>query len=99
MVTQNMLRRHEGNLFFFPEKSNQSNQMTTTDETAYEYHEHVSWSGNVMLYALNRISVINPRNTMVLILDGNSELGAHVRSHLCYLICCRHLIRSIVTQI
>ena len=24
--------------------------------------------------------------TMVLILDGNSEIGAHVRSHLCYMI-------------
>ena len=25
-------------------------------------------------------------STMVLILDGNSEVGAHVRSNLCYLI-------------
>ena len=32
---------------------------------------------------------------MVLILDGNSEKGAHVRSHLCYLICLMHLFRSI----
>ena len=31
---------------------------------------------------------------MVLILDGNSEIGAHVWSNLCYLICLRHLIRS-----
>ena len=30
---------------------------------------------------------------MVLILDGKSEIGAHVRSILCYLICFRHLIR------
>jgi len=30
---------------------------------------------------------------MVLILDGNSEMGAHVRSNLCYLISFRHLIR------
>ena len=30
---------------------------------------------------------------MVLIL-GNSEIGAHVKSSLCYLICLRHLIRS-----
>ena len=29
---------------------------------------------------------------MVLTLDGNSEIGAHVRSNLCYLICLRHLI-------
>ena len=27
---------------------------------------------------------------MVLILDGNPEIGAHVRSNLCYLICLRH---------
>ena len=31
---------------------------------------------------------------MVLILDGNSEIGSHVRSNLCCLICLRHLIRS-----
>ena len=29
----------------------------------------------------------------VLILDVNSEMGAHVRSNSCYLICLRHLIR------
>ena len=32
--------------------------------------------------------------TVVLILDGNSENGAHVRNNLCYLICLRYLIRS-----
>ena len=31
---------------------------------------------------------------MELILDGNSEIGAHVRSNLCYLIFLRHLLRS-----
>ena len=31
---------------------------------------------------------------MVTILDGNLEIGAHVRSHLCYLICLRHLLGS-----
>ena len=31
---------------------------------------------------------------MVLILDGKSEIVAHVRSNLCYLICFGHLIRS-----
>ena len=31
---------------------------------------------------------------MVLILDGNPELGAQVRSNLVYLICLRHSIRS-----
>ena len=29
---------------------------------------------------------------MVLILDGYTEIGAHVRSNLCYLTCLRHLI-------
>ena len=28
------------------------------------------------------------------ILDGISEIGAHVRSNICYSICLRHLIRS-----
>ena len=31
---------------------------------------------------------------MVLILDGNSEIDAHVNSDLCYPICFRHLISS-----
>ena len=31
---------------------------------------------------------------MVTTLDGNSEIGAHVRRNLCYLICARHLICS-----
>ena len=31
---------------------------------------------------------------MVLILDDKSEIGAHVRSNLCYLICGRHLLSS-----
>ena len=31
---------------------------------------------------------------MVVILDGNSEIGAHVRSNLCYLICLWHLLRA-----
>ena len=30
---------------------------------------------------------------MVLILDVNSEIGAHARRNLCYLICLRHLLR------
>ena len=36
---------------------------------------------------------------MVLTSDGNSEIGAHVRINLCYLICLRHLIRSRVVTI
>ena len=31
---------------------------------------------------------------MELIIDGNSELGVHIRSNLCYQICLRHLINS-----
>ena len=31
---------------------------------------------------------------MVFILDGNSEIGAHIRGDFCYLICLTHLIRS-----
>ena len=31
---------------------------------------------------------------MVLILDGSSEIGAHVRSNLGHIICLRHLFRS-----
>ena len=31
---------------------------------------------------------------MVLILDSNSKIGAHVLNNLCYLICLKHLIRS-----
>ena len=34
------------------------------------------------------------QRSMALILDGNSEIGSHVRSNLCYLICLRHLIIS-----
>ena len=30
---------------------------------------------------------------VLLILDGNSEKAAHVRSNFCYLICLKHLIR------
>ena len=31
---------------------------------------------------------------MVLIYDGNSEIGEHGRINLCYLICLRHSLRS-----
>ena len=33
-------------------------------------------------------------HTMVLILDGNSEIGAQVKSNFCYLIFLRHLVGS-----
>ena len=32
---------------------------------------------------------------MVIILDGSSEIGTHTSNNLCYLICLRHLIRSV----
>ena len=32
--------------------------------------------------------------SMVLVLDGNTEIGTHVKRNLEYLICLRHLIRS-----
>ena len=32
----------------------------------------------------------DPDPAMVLILDDNSEIGAHIKSNLCYLICLRH---------
>ena len=41
-----------------------------------------------------RKSLLNRGKAMVLILDGNSEKSALVRSNLCYLIFSRHLIRS-----
>ena len=37
--------------------------------------------------------------TMALILDDNSEIGAHVARHLGYLICLRHLFRSKAVKI
>ena len=37
---------------------------------------------------------VNPDPDMVLEIVGNSEMGAHVRSNLCYLICLRILTRS-----
>ena len=37
--------------------------------------------------------------SLVLILDDNLDIEAHVRSNRCYLICLRHLIRSEQSQI
>ena len=36
---------------------------------------------------------------MVFISDGNGEIGAHIRSNLCYLICLRHFIDGEESQI
>ena len=43
-------------------------------------------------FLYGKVSKVNGRTTytMVPILDGNSEICAHVRSNLCYLICLRH---------
>ena len=38
------------------------------------------------------------QRTMVIISDGNSKIGAHVRSNLFYLICLRLLIRLKANQ-
>ena len=38
------------------------------------------------------VRVLNCPNTMVLILDGKLEIGAHARGNLCYLICLSLLI-------
>ena len=40
-------------------------------------------------------AIHNYEISIVVLLDGNSEIIAHVRSNLFYLICIRHLIRSI----
>ena len=37
---------------------------------------------------------LNPKKPMVLIFDGNSDIGSHVRSNFCYLICIMHFVRS-----
>ena len=45
---------------------------------------------------ISRLCRLGHLNTciMVVILHDNSEIGAHVRNHFCYLICLRHSIRS-----
>ena len=37
---------------------------------------------------------VNSVLAMVLKLDGNSEIGAHVRNNVCYYLCLWHLIKS-----
>jgi len=49
---------------------------------------------NIFIATTKKTSSELSFHIMVLILDGNSEIGAHVRSKPCYLICLRHLIRS-----
>ena len=58
---------------------------TNIDETLYN---------EITLFVPFSIFNINSAvSTMVHILDGNSEIVAHVKSNLCSLICLRHLIR------
>ena len=38
-------------------------------------------------------NALESEECIVIILDGNSGIGAHVRRNLCYLICLRHFIR------
>ena len=52
-------------------------------------------ANRVSLFAIIKFkNKLVPSLSIDLIFDGNSEIGAHVRSILCYLICSRHLIRS-----
>ena len=57
-------------------------------------------SSSILIYILLVISVKLKNECysfglMVLVISyDNSEVGAHVRSNLCYLICLKHLIRS-----
>ena len=49
----------------------------------------------IVSYFLKWVTTSWTYGSMVLILDGNLEIGApHVRSNICYLICLRHLIGS-----
>ena len=45
-------------------------------------------------FCISALLLLMISRIMVLILDGNSKIGAHIRNTICYLICCRHLIRS-----
>ena len=59
----------------------------------------------ILIHNLKKVSLLRDQfgkslwYTMVLILDVNSEIGTHVTSNLCYVICSRHLIRSRKSQI
>ena len=50
----------------------------------YEKHNLFPFEGPVLQYTKQSTAII----------DGNSEISAHVRSNLCYFICLRHSIRS-----
>ena len=57
--------------------------------TSYVIIDKTSW----IFSTLNGQGALNIIKTMVLILEGNWEIDAHVRSNLCYSICLWHLIR------
>ena len=46
-----------------------------------------------------KLAAVYKVKAKVLILDGNSEIGAQVRSILLYFICLRHLLRSRAVQL
>ena len=52
------------------------------------------WYINVYILYIKR-NIFPPHSSATALrLDGNSEIGAHVKSLLCYLICVSHLIKS-----
>ena len=56
------------------------------------FFNHIElFSFNLFLY---QIKAAGQFNILILISDGNSDIGAHVWSNICYLICLRHLFRS-----
>ena len=50
---------------------------------------------NPLKLLIQPLSLKSPA-VMVLVLDGNSEIGAHVRSNLSYLICLKHRDQSTI---
>ena len=65
-------------------------------------HHRINLTSSIVFYQLNhksqkciislyRLSLLRLSQ---LYLEGNSEIGAQVRSNICHLICSRHLIRS-----
>ena len=60
--------------------------------------------GYILEFKVEKIEIVIIQNVnkvtpMVLILDGNSKIGAHVKRNLCCSTCLRHLISSTAAQI
>ena len=49
---------------------------------------------NSLVFLGKQDIVLANGNIKVLIVDGNSDIGAHVRSYLCCMICLKHIIKS-----